>query len=212
MSLIAIKKSEEPRCSHWLACSTRLCVARCRSRSYPKTRYNAVSAVEIFLITLLLYPTRYISVQVGARISRRSWQDNVSHIITLFEESLNLHSKGARRQYSTKSEQLCQSSSGPHWNSSGGPHSFCCVFFGGAGAWCRWIHCNGAGSRFFGGRVAEFIWSGLFAWCQSAAMGGTALNAIQVAGVAGAALARVADVPGLAEKFKSRTATHKQPK
>jgi hypothetical protein len=43
-------------------------------------------------------------------------------------------------------------------------------------------------------------------------MGGTALNAIQVAGVAGAALARVADVPGLAEKFKSCTATHKQPK
>ena len=45
----------------------------------------------------------------------------------------------------------------------------------------------------------------LFAWCQSAAIGGTALNAIRVAGVAGAALTRVADVPGLAEKFKSCT-------
>ena len=43
----------------------------------------------------------------------------------------------------------------------------------------------------------------LFAWCQSAAMGGAALGGIQVAGIAGAAITRVADVPGLAETFKS---------
>jgi hypothetical protein len=36
------------------------------------------------------------------------------------------------------------------------------------------------------------------------------LNAIQVAGVAGAALTRVADVLGLAEKFNC-AATYKQP-
>jgi hypothetical protein len=42
----------------------------------------------------------------------------------------------------------------------------------------------------------------LFAWCQSAAMGGTALGG-QVVGVVGAALTRVAEVPGLVGKFKS---------
>lgn len=41
----------------------------------------------------------------------------------------------------------------------------------------------------------------LFAWCQSAAMGGVALGGIQFAGVAGAALTRVSDIPGLAETF-----------
>lgn len=41
----------------------------------------------------------------------------------------------------------------------------------------------------------------LFAWCQSAAMGGAALGGVQAAGVAGAALTRVADVPGLVETF-----------
>ncbi|KAI4147218.1 MAG: hypothetical protein LQ340_005656 [Diploschistes diacapsis] len=39
----------------------------------------------------------------------------------------------------------------------------------------------------------------LFAWCQSAAMGGAAVSSIQAAGIAGTALARVADVPGLSE-------------
>ena len=52
----------------------------------------------------------------------------------------------------------------------------------------------------------------LFAWCQSAAMGGTALSGIQIAGVAGTALTKVADVPGLVEIFKGgfRTATLNQ--
>lgn len=40
-----------------------------------KRLYSAFSAVKDFFITLLFYPTRYISVQAGARISRRSWQD-----------------------------------------------------------------------------------------------------------------------------------------
>jgi hypothetical protein len=46
----------------------------------------------------------------------------------------------------------------------------------------------------------------LFAWCQSAAMSGAALNGIFSFGVAGAGVARVATVPvipGFAEKFKS---------
>ncbi|KAL2040766.1 hypothetical protein N7G274_006224 [Stereocaulon virgatum] len=42
----------------------------------------------------------------------------------------------------------------------------------------------------------------LFAWCQSAAMGGAALKGVQVAGYAGAALTKVKDVPGLLETFK----------
>ena len=41
----------------------------------------------------------------------------------------------------------------------------------------------------------------LFSWCQSAAMGGAALGGIKVAGVAGAALTRVEDIPGLVETF-----------
>ena len=49
----------------------------------------------------------------------------------------------------------------------------------------------------------------LFAWCQSAAMGGTAIGGIQFAGIAGAAITRVVEVPGLFETFKRvcRTAT-----
>jgi hypothetical protein len=46
----------------------------------------------------------------------------------------------------------------------------------------------------------------LFAWCQSAAMSGAALNGIFSFGVAGAGVAGVATVPvipGFAEKFKS---------
>jgi hypothetical protein len=46
----------------------------------------------------------------------------------------------------------------------------------------------------------------LFAWCQSAAMGGVALNGIFSLGVAGAGVAGVATVPAvprLAEKFNS---------
>lgn len=52
----------------------------------------------------------------------------------------------------------------------------------------------------------------LFAWCQSAAMGGAALNGVQAAGYAGAALTRVQDVPGLLETFKKgfRTEQHVQ--
>ncbi|KAL9117231.1 MAG: hypothetical protein Q9187_006236 [Circinaria calcarea] len=50
----------------------------------------------------------------------------------------------------------------------------------------------------------------LFAWCQSAAMGGAAVGGIQVAGVAGAALTRVADVPGLVETFKTVFRTSNQ--
>ena len=42
----------------------------------------------------------------------------------------------------------------------------------------------------------------LFAWCQSAAMGGAAVSGIQAAGVAGAALTRVTDMPALFEKFR----------
>lgn len=41
----------------------------------------------------------------------------------------------------------------------------------------------------------------LFAWCQSAAMGGVALGGLQFAGVAGAALTRVSDIPELVETF-----------
>ncbi len=49
----------------------------------------------------------------------------------------------------------------------------------------------------------EAIQSGsLFAWCQSAAMGGAAMGSIQAAGVAGAALTRVTDMPALVEKFR----------
>jgi hypothetical protein len=43
----------------------------------------------------------------------------------------------------------------------------------------------------------------LFAWCQSASMGGAALNGIFSFGVAGAGVATVPVIPGLAEKFKS---------
>ena len=50
----------------------------------------------------------------------------------------------------------------------------------------------------------------LFSWCRSAAMSGAALGGIQVAGTAGAALTRVADIPGLAETFKSIVRTAKQ--
>ncbi|KAL8894401.1 MAG: hypothetical protein Q9192_004351 [Flavoplaca navasiana] len=42
----------------------------------------------------------------------------------------------------------------------------------------------------------------LFAWCQSAAMGGGALGGIQAAGVAGTALTRVGDLPELVETFR----------
>lgn len=41
-----------------------------------------------------------------------------------------------------------------------------------------------------------------FSWCQGAAMGGNALGGIQLAGVAGAALTRVQDIPGLLERFR----------
>jgi hypothetical protein len=52
----------------------------------------------------------------------------------------------------------------------------------------------------------------LFAWCQSAAMGGAALNGVQAAGYAGAVLTRVQDVPGLLETFRKgfRTEQHIQ--
>jgi hypothetical protein len=43
----------------------------------------------------------------------------------------------------------------------------------------------------------------LFAWCQSAAMGGAALSGFQIADVAGAILTRVTGIPGLVEAFKS---------
>ena len=42
----------------------------------------------------------------------------------------------------------------------------------------------------------------LFAWCQSAAMGGAAVSSIQAAGVAGAAFTRVTHIPALVEKFR----------
>ncbi|KAI4087367.1 MAG: hypothetical protein LQ339_008915 [Xanthoria mediterranea] len=42
----------------------------------------------------------------------------------------------------------------------------------------------------------------LFAWCQSAAMGGGALGGIQAAGVAGTALTRVGDLPELMKTFR----------
>lgn len=42
----------------------------------------------------------------------------------------------------------------------------------------------------------------IFAWCQSAAMGGGALGGIQAAGVAGTALTRVGDLPELVESFR----------
>ncbi|KAL8647837.1 MAG: hypothetical protein Q9210_005326 [Variospora velana] len=42
----------------------------------------------------------------------------------------------------------------------------------------------------------------LFAWCQSAAMGGRALGGIQAAGVAGTALTRVRDLPELMKTFR----------
>lgn len=43
--------------------------------------------------------------------------------------------------------------------------------------------------------------SSLFAWCQSAAIGGSALGGIKLVGVAGAALTSVSDIPGLVETF-----------
>lgn len=50
----------------------------------------------------------------------------------------------------------------------------------------------------------------LFAWCQSAAMGGAAIEGIQVAGATGAALTKVTEVPGLVQTFQSvfRTSNH----
>lgn len=42
----------------------------------------------------------------------------------------------------------------------------------------------------------------LFAWCQSAAMSGSALGSIKLVGVAGAALTSVSDIPGLVETFR----------
>lgn len=51
----------------------------------------------------------------------------------------------------------------------------------------------------------------LFAWCQSAAMGGVALGGIQFAGVAGAALTRVSDIPGLVETFHKVYRTQRNP-
>ena len=50
----------------------------------------------------------------------------------------------------------------------------------------------------------------LFAWCQSAAMGGTAVGGIQAAVVAGTALTRMADIPGLVETFKNVCRTAKK--
>ena len=50
----------------------------------------------------------------------------------------------------------------------------------------------------------------LFAWCQSVAMGGAAVGGIQVAGIAGAAMTRITDVPGLVEAFKSVCRTAKK--
>lgn len=50
----------------------------------------------------------------------------------------------------------------------------------------------------------------LFAWCQSAAMAGAALGSIQAAGVAGAALTRVTDLPGLVEMFHEFCRTAKR--
>lgn len=50
----------------------------------------------------------------------------------------------------------------------------------------------------------------LFSWCQSAAMGGTALGGIQIAGVAGAALTRVSEIPGLVETFHEVYRTSKR--
>jgi len=47
----------------------------------------------------------------------------------------------------------------------------------------------------------------LFAWCQSAAMGGAAVGGVQMAGVAGAALVRAASVPGLVEMFQNNFRT-----
>jgi len=50
----------------------------------------------------------------------------------------------------------------------------------------------------------------LFAWCQSAAMGGAAIGGIHVAGIAGAAITKVVDIPGLVETFKSICRTAKK--
>lgn len=50
----------------------------------------------------------------------------------------------------------------------------------------------------------------LFAWCQSAAMGGAAVGGIQAASVAGTVLMRVADVPDLIETFKKGFRTGNQ--
>lgn len=62
-----------------------------------------------------------------------------------------------------------------------------------AAAWQAWIGAVQAGS--------------LFAWCQSAAMGGAAVGGVQMAGVAGAALMQAASVPGLVEMFKNNFRT-----
>lgn len=51
----------------------------------------------------------------------------------------------------------------------------------------------------------------LFSWCQSAAMGGTALGSIQLAGVAGAALTKIQDIPGLLERFHEVYRTAQRP-
>lgn len=42
----------------------------------------------------------------------------------------------------------------------------------------------------------------LFSWCQKAAMSGSALGVIKLAGVAGAALTKVQEIPGMLETFK----------
>jgi hypothetical protein len=72
VSLIAMKRSDEPRCPQWLVCSTRLCLAGSHLRGWPTTRCELDSVMVIFLTTLPLYRTRYSSVQVGVTSSRRS--------------------------------------------------------------------------------------------------------------------------------------------
>lgn len=52
----------------------------------------------------------------------------------------------------------------------------------------------------------------LFSWCQSAAMSGSALGTIKLAGVAGAALTKVLDIPGLLETFQKVYRTEPAPR
>lgn len=68
----------------------------------------------------------------------------------------------------------------------------------------------GSAAAAWQGSIGAVKAGSLFAWCQSAAMGGSAVGTLQLAGIAGAAITRVNEVPGLLENFQSVCRTAKE--